>query len=1102
MLGAAGSGKTGCFLEEIRRRAAEGEGRQTLIVPDQYSHEAERELCRVCGDGISLHAEVLSFSRLCSRVLSETGGCPGTALDDGGRILVMHLALSSAAPVLQLFGAGIRGTDFLQSLLQTYDEFRAARIRPEALVEASARADGSLRRKLADLAAVFAAYDAAIPEGVYDPADRLDALADRIESSSFGSGGVVFVDGFADFTAQERAVLTALLRKGVHLKVTVPCPREEGLEPEFELPRRTLRRLRRMAEDQGARVEIRIQEEESGRASALQEYCKNLFLPVDETESDADGAIRLFSAAGKSEECELAASEILRLVRDGCRWREIAVVARGWERYGAEAVAVLEKYGIPVQTTDRRPVLDRPVLAFLTGLLDVIVDGWNYESVFRCLKTGFITRDPEELDQLENYILKWNIRGSKVWTRTEDWTRDPEGFGEGQDNREQLERINGLRRRFAVPVGRLEAALRREETARGKAEALWSCAAELGTDKAVEERAASLREAGDLQLSSEYLQLWEIFVTALEQLSGVLGETAVSVEDFSRLLEMVLSCYDVGTIPTALDRVACGDLLRTGRRHLKWLLVLGATDDSIPAVGRKTGILTEEERDEIALCGLDLDDTGEARLSREMYAVYAAFSLPSEGLSMFWPGRGGDVQPSPLAARAKKQFRITIREIEDGDRTLSPLPCFELAVGAELPGSSRESKAASAWFSSLPDWGARLDAVRAAAAHRRESLSADAAKKLYNARMNLTASRVDKFYACRFAYFLQYGLKVKPRRAAGMDAPEAGTFFHYLLEHVASWARERGGFAAVTDEECRAYTKQCVESYAREKMGGLRDQTERFRYLFLRLGREAERVVLDMAQELRRSDFLPMDFELEFADGSSGLPAVRLDGGDVDVRVRGCVDRVDGWVHNGRIYLRVVDYKTGQKSFSLSEVYYGMGMQMLIYLFALQKMGREKYGMEVVPAGVLYTPARDVIVSVEPGTPEEEILTEREKKLKRSGLLLADDEVLQAMDREGSGSLLPFRFKKDGTISGDSLARSEQFGILARHVRLLLLQMARELRRGSIEAEPFVKSEQDSACRFCDYASVCRFQEDRGDLPRHLRTLGRDEAFEKMEAEG
>jgi ATP-dependent helicase/nuclease subunit B len=380
----------------------------------------------------------------------------------------------------------------------------------------------------------------------------------------------------------------------------------------------------------------------------------------------------------------------------------------------------------------------------------------------------------------------------------------------------------------------------------------------------------------------------------------------------------------------------------------------------------------------------------------------------------------------------------------------------------------------------------RLDALYGAVAPRGR-LSQGAVRSLYGEKMRLSASRADKFSACRFAYFLQYGLRAKPRKPAAFAPPEFGTFMHFVLEHVAAAADAAGGFAALSAEALDALTDEAIGLYVHETLDDFAEKSPRFIYLFNRLSKSVRRVVDDMADELRGSDFKPLGFELDFSALGGLAPVPLPDGGSL--AVTGIADRVDGWVHNGKLYLRVVDYKTGRKAFSLSDIWYGMGLQMLLYLFTLQKSGETLYARAAEPAGVLYVPARDILLSENSDLTDEQISEKRAANLRRSGLLLDDPEILRAMEHGESARRLPVTWK-DGAPSGEALASAERLGLLARHIAGTLAALANEIGGGDIAANPYFKSAQDHACQYCEYAAACRFSEgEDGDRRRYLKKL-------------
>jgi len=1097
MLGRAGSGKTNAVMRRIGGLFEAGR-QSVMIVPEQYSHDAERQLCAECGNSICLGAEVLSFSRVCSRVFEETGRSAFKTLDAGGRVLLMHLAHRSVQSKLEIFTLPDRRTDFLSSLIEIYDEFRSSAVDMDALREASDGIEGSLGGKLRDLALIFGAYDALRPEGYMDPKERLGILAEDIALSSFGDGKAIFIDGFTDFTRQELDVIDSLMRKGADMTVCLTCDGLEGDEEQFELTRKTAQRLAAMAKRRGIQCRTVDMPVQPDRRSAEMEHIeRNIFAQRQiRFDGNADG-VRLFRAPSAEAECEAAADEVLGLVRKyGYRYRDIAVVARDWGKYASAAENTFEKFGIPTMTGEKSDILDKPVMTLITSALDVIMTDWEQVSVFRYLKTGLTGMERDDMDVLENYVIKWNIRGGGMWTRPEGWTADPEGFiQEGAERHDELlARVNRAREAAAAPLKNLGDAMESAATASGMLRAVYAFLEEIGLPRRLEEKTRRYRSMGLLQAAEEYTQLWGIITDAMGQTAAVLGDKPIESGEFIPLFKLVLSKYEVGTIPPSLDRVSIGGMLRVKRRGVKCLILLGASDDELPKYTAAEGMLSDDDRVYLAALGFELSEAPESRIAREMNAIYATLTMASDRLAVSYIDGG---RPSFVVSRLMEMFGLGIRPVTSRARCAALLPMFELAAAS----GREDDEWASAALGYLEESGVmreKLEAVRRASEIPRGRLSELAAEKLYSREINTTASRVDRFFSCRFAYFLQYGLKAKKRAPAEFDAPEAGTFMHYLLEMATREGRERGGLGALGEDECRALTKKYVARYIDEVLDGFKDKSGRFRYLFSRLTQDAERIVIDMAAELKKSKFEPLDFELDFSRAGD-MPPAEITGDGVTVRVNGRVDRVDGWVRGGRLFLRVVDYKTGKKDFSLSDIADGLGIQMLLYLFALENGGKDRYGREVVPAGVLYAPARDVIVQADRSITPEKLEREREKALIRKGLILDDPEVIRAMEDSDEPKYIPVKFKDGGEADGESLATLEQFGKLKKHIDRTLLEMGGEIRGGVINADPYFKSAKDTACLYCDYFEACHFDEKRGDRKRRLRKLKTPEAWKRIE---
>ena len=727
--------------------------------------------------------------------------------------------------------------------------------------------------------------------------------------------------------------------------------------------------------------------------------------------------------------------------------------------------------GIPAYISRRSDLLEKPPITMLLGALDAVTGGFDREDVFRCLKTGLGGISPDECDILENYVIVWDIRGG-MWLREGDWTASPDGYGREMTETAaaRLRQVNGVRRRVRLLLEPLYQGMKTASSARDKAECLYTFLQETGVPQALEETAGKLLAENQPQLAEEYVQLWEIFCGVLDQFVEILGDTELTGEEFARLLRLVLTQYSVGTIPATLDQVKVSEITRNDRHRVRCLFLLGANDHVLPMPPSGHGLLDPEDRETLQQREILLSDAVFDPLDNELQNIYACLAQPTERLTVSWPVgdiSGAQLRPSFVVQRMEKLFPDLHVLREDGA------------------------------------YRRMLDAMDRGRALGRGRLSPEAVQALYGRSLHMSASRMDQVKRCHFGYFMQYGLRARERRPAGFEAPEIGTFIHYLLENVAREVKNRGGWSQVEQEELRRLVREYIDQYAREEIDGYREKSARFRYLFSRLRTAACAIVEDMAGELAQSDFSPVAFELGFGGRDGQLPAVTVTEGDETLSVSGKVDRVDGWLHDGKLYLRVVDYKTGKKAFDLSDLRYGLGIQMLLYLFTLEKEGRSYFGYPIVPAGVLYHPAREVILKEDRGIQPEKLQAALQEELRRSGMVLADPEVLRAMEHSAleAPHYLPIRVKKDGSIS-DGIASVEQLGKLGRYVEDLLHQIAREIGSGNIDADPVARGPQERACDRCDFAAACAFQEGRGgDRVRYIRTVKPEEFWQFVDAE-
>ena len=747
ILGRAGTGTTTAVLSRLTK--AGQRRKQVLIVPEQQSHEAERALCRAGGDRVSLYAEVLSFSRLANRVFLAAGGMGEPELDAGGRLLLMHQAVKAVSDQLTVYARPSRRPVFLESLLATADELKSSCVQPELLLQAGRELPGPEGEKLRDLGLICGTYQAMTARTALDPRDRLTRTAEKLKEHPWAQGMDLWLDGFTDFTPQQREVLRHLMRQADSLTVTLTCDHleeDEGGAGIFSPARRTAAGLLRLAAQEGISCEVEhLVPDWDKRCEPLRQVEKQLFAHGEAEPVSCQGRVELLGALTPRSEVEQAAAGIRRLLRtQGLRCRDIGVTARDLSVYQPLVEAIFPRYQIPVFTSAMTDILDKPILTLVTAALDTVANGYRYDDVFRYLKTGLTDLPEEDRDLLENYVLKWNLRGSQ-WTQKKPWAMPPKGYGAAvtDGDRALLERLDRARRQVAEPLELLRK--NQNRTGVGQAICLYSFMEEIGLPQRLEDRVAELHRRDQPALAEEYRQLWEILCRGLEQCAALLGETPMELEEFSGLFRLVLSQYDVGTIPVSLDRVTVGETTRETGHPVKVLFLLGADDVSIPKAGSTPGLLSDEDRSVLAGYGLELAQSAQELLYREMTTVYLTCARPSERLVVSWPSQsaaGEERRPSFLVERLRRLFtdlRVTREEDSGGAfRLEAPLPALEQAG---------RSPAARRALAALPEYAPMVERLDRAAGGSRGRLSRLAVDQLYGRKVSMSASRMDSYFS-------------------------------------------------------------------------------------------------------------------------------------------------------------------------------------------------------------------------------------------------------------------------------------------------------------------------------------------------------------------
>ena len=1062
--------------ENVRARRAG----QILMVPELISHDTERRLCAAAGDTASRYAEVLSFPRLLRRVSEQTQFMPPQCLDNGGRLTAMAAATRQLSSRLKSYAAVETRPEFLADLLDAVDEFKRCCITSQDLLGASALTEGSLAQKLEELSLILESYDSLCAQSQADPRDQMNWLLEQLECCEFAKNHEFYIDGFPDLTRQHMAIVCHLLRESPIVTVSLTADCIDSRHPAFEKAGQTAKELVLACEQMEVPVQIITVKP---RRDVLRHVRERLFQGTISHRPELESCLSLGRCDSVFDECQIAAEKVMGLVRGGCRYRDIGIVTAD-PGYEGVLSLIFHRCGLPVYLSGTDDILEKTAIATVLAALDAALEGLEQREVLRYLKSLLSPLDRSICDKLENYAILWGIRGEK-WNRP--FTLHPAGLG-GQwdaESEQLLQELNDARERGIAPLVALRAAMRDAKTLSDQIAGLLAFLERTDLSGGLEDLADRAERSGDPRAAQEYSQLWEILIGALEQLDSVLGQTHWEPEAFSRLLRLLLSQYDVGTIPTVLDAVTVGGVSAMRCQQVRHLLVLGASEGNLPAYGGSAGILTDAERTQLRQLGVPLTGGAMEGVAAEFAEIYGCFCAATETVTITCP-----------AGQSAFVYRrlCELLGMKDGI-SLVPGPGPGMTdrweAGAYLARWEAEEAARQLYLEP-----AYRDA-RSRAAHTLGTVSREQVRALYGKKLNLSASQIDRQAECRLSYFLRYGLRAQERKEATVDPAEFGTYVHHVLEHTAREVMELGGFHTVSEEQTLEIAHRHAESYAAERFRNL--DSERLTYLFRRNGLELDMVVRELWSELSKSEFEPIAFELNFGEDGQ-MPAVPISGSRMQAQLRGFVDRVDAWCDGFQSFLRVVDYKTGRKDFDYCDVFNGVGLQMLLYLFALEQGGEALVEGKRISAGVQYFPARFPYLSedgrLDPDTAQKEHL----KQAKRRGLILRDEAVVQAMEPGEEIIRLSCKRNKDDELVGD-VADREQLRQLREYVFRYLGGLVDDIADGRVDPNPYTRGSSHSACAFCPYGSVCAGDKEEGrrnykamTAQRFWEEIGKEEA--------
>lgn len=1109
--GRAGSGKTSYCLNGIKSKIMDGATHPlVLLVPEQYTFQAERDLIRVLETGGILEAEVLSFRRLAFRIFNEAGGITYPHIHSAGKCMIIYRILDKVRGELKVFSKSADRQGFVNTLATLITELKRYNISPEDLKTGSESLaqDDQLKDKLTELTTIYTEFEKTLAQKYRDSNDDLTLAAHKIEYTKMYDGAELWIDGFAGFTPQEYKVIAKLLPKVKRLNITL-CT--DSLEMEEKLQRvdvffavkRSYCKLEKIALELGIEIEepLRLgfpllpRFKDSPQLAHLE---RNIYAYPYKTYLTKGEDLSLFSSVNIFAEIEEAARDIVALCRDkGFRYREIAVVTRNLASYERLIEVIFDEYEIPFFLDRKVEISNHPLIRMILSMLDIFNDNWSYEAVFRYLKTGLTGLERDKVDLIENYVLACGIRGNR-WIKDEEWRMSTDLFfngNEAEDSKRILREINRIRLEITAPLLDFRQKTKGRRKASEIGTALYDFLCKIGVPTRLEEYIEGFRKSGELNLANEYGQVWNIVMEVFDQIVEVMDEETIGLERFTNILKIGLGEYKVGLIPASLDQVLVGSVERSRSHEIKALYILGVNDGVFPASAMEEGILTDLDRAALHESGIELASDTRTQAFDEQYLVYRALTTPGWYLRLSWPladQEGRSLRPSVIITRLRKIFPginetsnilKPDNDFQEVKSVVGKSPAFKQMVAA-MRRKADGQDISPIWqevyrsFSIQEEWQSKCEAILRALQYRNivQDVSRDKIHSLYGEPAYASVSRLEKYTSCPFSFYIQYGLGAKERKVYRLSPPDVGTFMHAVIEKFSRLVAEQEiSWRDFEKDWCEAKVSEIVDEMLNMMKGSGIAGSKRYTALTLRLKRVVVRAVWLIAEHMRRSGFNPVGYEVGFGNDAELPPiTLELDSGQT-IKLIGRIDRVDALKTEEGTYLRIVDYKSGSKDFKLADAYYGLQVQLLTYLDAMWDNPGLNIEGPVLPGGVLYFRIDDPIVRLK-GT-EEEIEKAIMKELKMKGLLLADVKLIKEMDKtmERNSLIIPASLNKDGEIGRySSVASLEHFKILRKYLRKLLKGLGEEIMSGKVEINPYKKKTMTS-CSYCDYTAICQF---------------------------
>lgn len=1086
ILGSSGAGKSYLLYKSIIDEALKNpQTNYIIIVPEQFTMQTQKDIINLHPNYGIINIDVLSFTRLAFRIIEELGSYNKTVLEDTGKSMVIRKVVEMKKKELSIFSANIKKVGFINELNTLLSEFHQYNIDDKTLDKALKITSKNqlLNTKLKDILIIYNAFKEFLSDKFITTEGILDILAQIINQSQIIKNSVICLDSFATFSPLQYKVLEQLLNYCKSMKVSLTIDPSENIykvEEEFKLFNITQKTIAKLLE---ITSHVKVKREKDliindnvvyrfKNSTALASLEKNLFRYPFKKYIDKQNDISIHSTRNPNDEVEFITKEILKLVSENnYRYKDIAIVTGDIEIYSNIIQNIFEKNNIPFFTDNKRNILANPFVELIRSSLEIIIKDFSYESVFRFLRCGLTDININDIDIIETYVLSMGIKGNKRWQQ--QWDREYKG-----NTKIDLDLINTIRQKIVNMIMPLRRVLKdKNNNIKAFSQALWDFILSLNIEQKLEAYKIKFTQQNELILAKQYDQIYKLITDLFDKVVELLGNEIVSIQEYSGILDAGFEETKMGLVPPGIDQIIFGDIERTRLKDIKVLFFIGVNDGIIPKSNIKGNIISDIEKQILADNGIELSPTSRQGIYTERFYLYSNLTKPKEKLYISFSNlssSGKSIKPSYLIGTIKKLFEIQIIDEEQINNMTINEGLKYLAQGLreytqDMPIQWKELYN---WYFVNDYWNPKLIKLLDAAfcIDKETKLSKSTAIALYGKQLNNNVTRLEKYAGCAYAHFLNYGLQLEQRQNYTFSLPDMGNIFHMVIERFGNKLQNHNtDWNNISDNERDKLVEACVDEITTEYGNKILKSSSRNEYIINRIHRITKRTVWALQQQIKNGKFVPSKYEIQFSN-IEDLNSINIElSKDEILKIKGRIDRLDKYEDDQNVYIKIIDYKSGQTEFDIVALYYGLQLQLVVYMNAAIELEQRNTDKNVVPAGIFYYNIDDPIIEkLNTKADIENVNKEILNKLKMEGAINEQQAIIKLVDKDYDG--------KSNIVSLKNCISDKQFQHLSKFVNKKVVEFAKQILAGNIEINPY-KTEKHNACEYCPFNSICGFEQ-------------------------